>query len=378
MKKIILITMILFGFFGIANEPSVDDILNKVQQLMLQKPQEAFKMAQETYQKKDLDHKQKLQSLFLMTNASNILQKPLDVLKYGNQALKMATEEEDLVTKIKILSIIGNTYQSLQLNEKARAFLNQAELFLSSPKIPDSLNLLKGNIFYLKGMNYFYSLDSGIAMSYFNKAVNQYLQSKNPLAEINLKLAYLNKGFAQLQQKQIKQAEESFKLASINKRETPGTYPPQFVELHDVFIELGKAKILSLENKPELSNNILFEIMNKRKGQPARDDLENDIYELLSKNYLQQQDISKHDHYESLYKKRVSESNRAAAVLTNQLILQEEENNKIEMQLIDKKYWSLIFVTSAFFLIIIAISFIKTIKKEKMKRILKHEVTKNL
>jgi len=123
-----------------------------------------------------------------------MMQKPLDVIKYGHKALDIADDNGDTITKVKILGILGNTYQSLQLNEKKRIYLDQAEALLSSPKIKDSLNMIRGNIFYLKGMNYSYSLDSGIALSYFNKAINQYLQSKNPLAEINIKMAYMNKG----------------------------------------------------------------------------------------------------------------------------------------------------------------------------------------
>jgi tetratricopeptide (TPR) repeat protein len=97
---------------------------------------------------------------------------------------KNADNSGDKIIKIKILGIVGNTYQSLQLNEKTRVYLDQAESLLSSAKASDSLNLVKGNIYYLKGMNYFYSLDSDIALSYFNKAINQYLLSKNSLAEI--------------------------------------------------------------------------------------------------------------------------------------------------------------------------------------------------
>jgi len=378
MKRFILITMLFFGFFGSANEPAVDVILTKAQKLMLQNPMEAFRLAKTAFDKKNLSHEQKLQSLFILTNTSNMLQKPLDVIKYGNKALDIADDNCDAITKVKILGILGNTYQSLQLNEKTRVYLDQAEALLSSPKISDTLSMVKGNIFYLKAMNYFYSLDSGIAISYFNKAINQYLQSKNPLAEINIKMAYLNKGFSLIQQKQTKLALENLNLASINMIEASNRYPPQFVELQQSFIELGKAKILALENKPDLSNVILFEILKQRKNQVARDDIENDIYALLSKNFLQQKDIKNHHYYESVYKKRVAESNLASAKLVNQLILQEAANSALEKQSINKNYILLIIFTATFFTIIIVFMLIKTVRKEQIRRVLRKEATRNI
>ena len=370
--------MLFFGFFGAANEPTVDVILTKAQKLMLQNPIEAFRLAKTAFDKKNLSHEQKIQSLFILTNTSNMLQKPLDVIKYGNKALDIADDNGDAITKVKILGILGNTYQSLQLNEKTRVYLDQAEALLSSPKISDTLSMVKGNIFYLKAMNYFYSLDSGIAISYFNKAINQYLQSKNPLAEINIKMAYLNKGFSLIQQKQTKLALENLNLASINMIEASNRYPPQFVELQQSFIELGKAKILALENKPNLSNVILFEILKQRKNQVARDDIENDIYALLSKNFLQQKDIKNHHYYESVYKKRVAESNLASAKLVNQLILQEEANSALEKQSINKNYILLIIFAATFFTIIIVFMLIKTVRKEQIRRVLRKEATRNI
>lgn len=370
--------MLLVGFFGFAKEPAVDEILNKAQKLMMENPSEAFRIAKSVFDTKNANHDQKLQSLFIMTNASNMLQKPLDVIRYGNRALEISDDKRDAITKVKILGILGNTYQSLQLNEKTRIYLDQAEVILSSTKVFDTLNLVKGNIFYLKGMNYSYSLDSGIAISYFNKAIEQYLKSKDPLAEINIKMAYLNKGFSLIQQKQSRLAMENLALASINTKEAIEHYPPKFVELQQSFVELGKAKILAIENKPDLSNKILFEILKRRKNETVRDDIENDIYELLSKNYLQLKDIVQYEYYQTIYKKRVEESNVESARLVNQLILQEQIHSKVKKQSINEKYILLTVCVAIFFIVITSFLLFKSLKKERIRRLLKIEATKNL
>ncbi len=378
MKRYILITLLFFGFFADASEPKPDELLMKAERLMLVNPKESFRLAEKAYKNKNLDHKDKLQSLFILTNTSNLLQKPLDVIQYGNEALRIADNGDDAITKIKILGILGNTYQFLKLNEKTRIYLDQAELLLSSPKIPDSLNLVKGNIFYLKGMNYFYGLDSDIALSYFNKAINQYINSKNPLAEINIKMAYLNRGFALIQQKQFVQASESLELAGVNPDESSRPYPPQFVDLQETFIELGKAKILSAEGKPELSNEMLFEILRKRKDQPARDDIENEVYEILAENFLQLKDTERHDYYEKLFMKNVDAGNREAAALVNQLISRESSRYESEKESISQKYILLIAISSIFFGLVIIFLLFKTFKTEQKRRLLKKKVSENI
>ncbi|MPS72320.1 MAG: hypothetical protein E2590_04130 [Chryseobacterium sp.] len=378
MRNWILIILLFLGTLAGANGRKNEDILKKAEKLMLVDPKESFELAKKAFNSNILNHQDKLQALFILTNTSNLLQNPLDVVRYGNEALKVADNKNDIVTMIKILGILGNTYQFLQLNEKTRIYLDQAELLLSSPKISDSLNLVKGNIFYLKGMNYFYSLDSDIAFSYFNKAINQYINSKNPLAEINIKLAYLNRAYALMQQKKLNEASESLKLASINPNESSRPYPPQFVELQESFIALGQAKILSLEGKPGPSNEILFDILEKRKNAPARDDIENEVFKLLSENFLQLNDIKKHDHYEQIFLMNVEQSNRDAAKWVNKLILQENAQNEKEKKYTDQKYITIISLTSVLFGVIIIFLLIKLRKINKKRSLLKNEVSENI
>ncbi|PZU91353.1 MAG: hypothetical protein DI529_00755 [Chryseobacterium sp.] len=378
MKRWILIIILFLGYSVSANKQQTDVLLKKAEKLMLMNPKEAFQIAEKAYKDNSLNHKEKLNSLFILTNTSNLLQNPLNVIKYGNEALKIADNGDDVITKIKILGILGNTYQFLKLNEKTRIYLDQAELLLSSPKITDSLSLVKGNIFYLKAMNYFYGLDSDIALSYFNKAINQYVNSKNPLAEINIKLAYLNKGYCLIQQKKLNEALENLKLASVNPKESSRPYPPQFAELQEAFVELGKAKILSGEGKPELSNEMLFKILETRKNQPARDDIENDIYELLSENYLQLKDIKQHDYYEGLFMKQVTQSNQEAASWVNKLIAQEKVQNNIEKESISQKYLLMTTISSIVFGAIIIFLLFKTIKIQQKKNMLKKKVSENI
>jgi tetratricopeptide (TPR) repeat protein len=375
MKQIVILLLFFFGFLGNAGTQQIKNPVDKAEKLMLVNPKSAFQIAEKAYQNSP-DRKTKLRLLFVMTNTSSMLQNPLNVIRYGNEALSVANDN-DVVTKIKILGILGNTYQAIKLNEKTRIYLDKAELLLSSPKIPDSLSYIKGNIYYLKAMNYFNSLDSDIALSYFDKAINQYLSSKHPYAELNLKLAYLNRAFTLIEQKNLSQALESLKLAGINTRETSQIYPPQFVDLQSEFIELAKAKIYSVQKNTDLSNGILLKMLERRKNSPVRDDIENDVYKILSDNYLITKDIKQHDYYQELYLKRLAQTNKDAAVWVNKLMTQEKLHSKIESDRIRSKYvysivLSLVIFLSLFIYLLMRQVRIRTKRSLLEKKVLDH------
>ena len=376
MKQIVMLLLFFFGFLGHAGTQPIKNPVDKAERLMLVNPKSAFQIAEKAYQNSP-DRKTKLRLLFVMTNTSSMLQNPLNVIRYGNEALSVANDN-DVVTKIKILGILGNTYQAIKLNEKTRIYLDKAELLLSSPKIPDSLSYIKGNIYYLKAMNYFNSLDSDIALSYFDKAINQYLSSKHPYAELNLKLAYLNRAFTLIEQKNLSQALESLKLAGINTRETSQIYPPQFVDLQSEFIELAKAKIYSIQKNTDLSNGILLKMLERRKNSPVRDDIENDVYKILSDNYLITKDIKKHDYYQELYLKRLAQTNKDAAVWVNKLMAQEKLHSKIESDRIRGKYVYSIVLSLVIFLSLFIYLLMRQVRIRRKRSLLEKKVLDHL
>jgi hypothetical protein len=378
MKKLIFLLFLSVGFYVFANKTDKEKLLSKAEKQMLKDPQEAFLLATKVYKQKDIDQKSNLRALYVLTNVSNLLQKPLDVIKYGKEALALSKGSNDVLIRVKVLGILGNTYQSMQLNERTRMYLDQAEGLLSSSAIPDSLSYIKGNIYYLKAMNYFYTLDSDIALSYFDKAVNEYMSSKHPLTEINLKFTYLNKGFALIEQNHLKEAEDNFQLAAINTTETVRPYPAQFVILQESFIKLGKAKIYSISKRPDLSNKILFEILEKKSQIPNVGNIEIDIYKLLSENFLQLKNMDEREHYENLYIKQLSDSNKKTALLVDQLIQNEQMQNDDRNLEIKTEYTGLIALVSIILFLIILFLFLKNLQFKRKVDFLKKEAFHNL
>lgn len=373
--KVFIFIILMFSCFSCRTDrPEEDKALAQAEKLMLSDPKKSFGLARNLLKEHSLTHENKVRSLFVLTNTSNILEKPLDVIKYGNLTLENATEDNDLIIKIKALTLLGNTYQSIQLTEKLRTNLDQAEQLLSSSAVPDSMNVIRGNIFYLKAMNYFSSMDGNIALSYFDKAIHQYLISKEPVAKINLKFAYINKGWALIDQKRFDLAKQNFASAKVDLESSPNKYPPLFVERLETTSALAEAKIYSVQNNPERSNAILFGILNDQKNIQVKKSVENDIYKLLADNFLKKNDVAKHDYYQNLYISRADKYNQMAANLVNKLIQQEDEEYAVKKKETDLKYFLLIGIILVLFLPVILFLMKKTMKLNRKCRNLRKEV----
>lgn len=375
MKLPIFIVLLFLCFSCRADDPAEDKMVVRAEKLMLSNPQKSFDLAQALLKEHSLNHKNKVRSLFVLANTSNVMERPLDVIKYGNLTLEDATEESDVITKIKSLTLIGNTYQSIQLNEKLRTNLDQAEKLLSSPAVPDSMNsIVRGNIYYLKAMNYFSNMDGNIALSYFDKAIHQYLISKEPVAGINIKFAYINKGWALIDQKRFSLAKQNFALAKTDIGPASKKYPSLFVERLEATSALAEAKVYSVQNDPERSNTILFGILNDKKNIQIKKEIENDVYKLLADNFLKKNDVEKHDYYQNLYISRASKYNQMAADLVNKLIQQEGQEYMIKKKETDRKYFLLTGIILLIFLPIILFLIKKTTELSRKYRNLRKEV----
>jgi hypothetical protein len=198
------------------------------------------------------------------------------------------------------------------------------------------------------------------------------------LTEINLKFTYLNKGFALIEQKHFKEAEDNFKLAAIDTKETVRPYPSQFVILQESFIKLGKAKIYSINKRPDLSNKILFEILEKKSQIPNVGNIEIDIYKLLSDNFLQEKNIHEREYYENLYRKHLSDSNKKTAVLVDELIQNEQIQYSDRKREIKPEYMGLIASVSIIFFFLIVFLCFKTIQSKRKLNLIKKEAFDNL
>ncbi|MFP7654270.1 hypothetical protein [Chryseobacterium proteolyticum] len=218
---------------------------------------------------------------------------------------------------------------------KPNFILIKQRIFLKKNKLPNSESSIKGNILYLKGMNYAYTLDCDMALVYFNQAISAYRLGKDPLSQMNIKLAYLNKAYCLIEMNNLKDAERFLILSQVKRSDiyASASAPQIYSDILNQFVVLGFAKILALRNNFNRSNEVLLSIL-KLQDKSNISDTDTDICLLLSHNFLKMKDIEKSRYFDDLYQRKMAEKNKIQIEILNNLLLQNKKNadQKIQQQ----------------------------------------------
>lgn len=341
--------------------------VKEMEKYLISNPEKAYDLGVKIYKDNDLDDDFRTRLLFSLLNVGNQTQKFTEAIRYGTEGLNLAEKSNNTVSQIKFLGVLGNIYQSLQVNDKAKYYLNKAEDILKKNKLPNKEQHMKGNILYLKGMNYAYTLDCDMALEYFDQAISEYQSAKDRLSQINVKLAYLNKAHCLIEMNDLNDAEIYLNLSKVNVSEgTSSTDIPEvYSHILNQSVDLGFAKILTLKNNFNGSNEILFSIL-KLQNQGNISGIDTDVYFQLSKNFLKLKDVEKSKYYNALYQQKSAEKNEIQIKILNNLLLQDERNaeQKIQQQNSKTVKWSIVlfvlFGTVIGFLIITFLKIKKT------------------
>lgn len=321
--------------------------VKEVEKYLISDPEKAYNLGLKIYDNNELDDNFKIRLLFSLLNVGHQTQKFNEAIRFGTEGLNLAEKSDNAVLQIKFLGVLGNIYQSLQMNDKTKYYLNKAENLLKKNKLPISQQNMRGNILYLKGMNYAYTLDCDMALEYFDQAISVYRSAKDPLSQININLAYLNKASCLIEMNNLKEAEVCLNRSKIDLSEANllVNVPKSYADILNKSIELGFAKILALKREFEHSNEILFNIL-KDKDQVNISDVENDIYFQLSQNFLKMGDLENNRYYNSMYEQKVRTKNIVQVEILNNLLLEEQKTSQQKILKQNHKIvkWSIVLV----------------------------------
>ncbi|MFP7654269.1 hypothetical protein [Chryseobacterium proteolyticum] len=98
-----------------------------MEKYLISNPEKAYRLSVEIYEDNDLEDNFKVRLLFSLLNVSNQTQRFSEAIRYGTEGLDLAEQSNNKVLQIKFLGILGNIYQSLQVNDKAKFYLDKAE-----------------------------------------------------------------------------------------------------------------------------------------------------------------------------------------------------------------------------------------------------------
>src|SRR5690606_4661159 len=204
--------------------------------------------------------------------------------------------EKDYVNQVRALSLLGYQYQMMQINDKTHAYLDEAELVMSQNQFPDSLVYLRGNNYSIKALSYQQTLDCDYAVDYFNKAISVYKKPKNSeVSQTNLSIANLNKALCFLENKNT----DSAKLALTRSDEILQRLDLEEADV-SISLQITWAKYYLQTQNYRKSVEILHDCLDKVE-EMSQVDIDLEIYELLSKNYLALNDVEKYNYYSNLY-----------------------------------------------------------------------------
>lgn len=163
-------------------------------------------------------------------------------LFHGKEAYNKVKNTSHYTEQIKSLGFLANQYYVLQRDDQLNYYLNQSEQMLYKHNLPEEFRYLAGNVYFIRALNYKENLDCNFAITYFNKAINEYKFSKSPNKKVNLSVIYIQKAYCQLDFQQLDSAKSNF----LKAYQISSKY--QITE-NIVYAQLGLANVLTAKKQ---------------------------------------------------------------------------------------------------------------------------------
>ena len=293
--RIFLVLMLFFiGTSYSQNRKELDSLSKLAVRDVYNNPKESIRIASKLYALAKANPKLRISSLMTLAQANVMLTDYEKAIEQADEALSIATGNNDYPNQILVNNFLGNHYLRINLQEKAWEKLRIAEKLITKHPVPDSLIHLVGNVYLLKGYLYADKVDCNYAIIYFNKAIKAFEKSRNKeFSKINIGVIYTHKGRCQLQNNALDSAEYCFQKAISISSENANNGVT-------VFSKLSLAQVYAKKNLFVKSNQLLLDA-NKLATESAQMELTKEIYKQLSENYLALNDIQNHDKFNKLY-----------------------------------------------------------------------------
>lgn len=294
LKKHIILSFTALSTFSFAQKADFQDSLNKAELLVYENPEKAIEMAhalRSEIEKKD--YRLQISILLLLGNAYSSKQNYQKALEHAFSAYELAQKSEHYVDELKVLGFIANQYYILQLDEKVDFYLDKSEKIISQTPIPDSLDYVVANTYFIRALNYKDKLDCNFAINYFNKAIQVYEKSNYPNSKINLPITYIQKGYCFFDQKELDSADYNFRKAYQISLKNKIVY-------NQSHAQIGISKILFERKDYKSAIDTLVKVENELESS-APLSLRADIYKNLSDNYLKLEDYKNYKQYSDSY-----------------------------------------------------------------------------
>lgn len=330
----IICLILFFGTILQAQQREIQQQLNKAGLLVYDNPDEAIELLEKLQiglDESDLDNHIKI--MLLLGSAYSSKQNHKEALRYGFEAEELVRNTVKYPEQLKTLGFIANQYYILQIDEKVNEYLDKSEKVIAAHPVPDSVNYLVANIYFIRALNYKDKLDCNFAVNYFNKAIASYKKSDYKNSKINLPIIYIQKGYCFFDQNRLDSADYSFRRAYEISSENEIIY-------NESYALIGISKVLYKRGDYHSALDTLLRI--KRERLPVS--VNSEIYKELSENYLKMKDFEQYKTYSERYLDTAKEMEKGDVLsIQNLLELQKKEGDD-ETKSKNKQYFFLYFL----------------------------------
>ncbi len=362
--------MLFNGTLYAQNSKWLDSIIKVSASEMYTNPDKVIASGNRVVKKAGNDVDTKIRGYKLIADGYSSKRDYQKALEYINKANQLLPQSKDELLKISVVSKATIQYHQLKIYDKAIQSLDQVERMCLDYPVRDSVRVILGKNFIVRGFIYKEKLNCDIAISFFDRGINEILKSKKIMLNGNsLSIAKYNKGNCYLLMSDNKSAIRNFKESIDHARQINANSLQAFAQkgLAQVYTLEGKYNeaITTLQEAQKISSNVNDLVLNQ------------EIYKGLSENYLAVNQWDNYKNYRLKYLKtqtKLKESERKSIGDSLNVIEKEE----------DKKYETYIsnfftgFVIAVLSLIFVIILFILSIRKSKQSIENLQKVVKNL
>ena len=279
-------------------------------------------------------------------------------LFYINKASQLTNKSNDELLKISLVSKTGILYHQLKIYDKALQNLDLAEQMMANYPVKDSIHLLLGKSYIVRGFIYKDKLSCDIAVDFFKKGAYELKLSKSPLANAPLSISKYNEANCYLFMLDDKLAMQNFQ-ESLSYAKSVNAFSLQ------AFALKGIAKVYTFQ---EHYNQAIATLTEALAISTETSDLvlKNELYKGLSENYLALNDLDKFNIYNTKYEeiKNIIKSSERKSISQSL----DSKEKKLEDNLKNsthKFYFIYAFIIG--FMILSSFIFLIIIKKNKKK-----------
>ena len=356
--KFILVSV--FSFHGLHAQTKKQklDIDKNIPAEIYKNPEEVIKKLVKINGQNNIENDYRIKIYLLFSAAYSAKRDYENSLEYVNKANQLTKDSKDELLKISVVSRTGILYHQLKIYDMALQYLDLGEQMMANYPVKDSIHLLLGKSYLVRGFIYKDKLSCNIAIDFFEKGTEELKRSKSKLALGPISISKYNEANCYLIMLKDTLAMQNFK-ESLHYAKIANAPSLQ------AFALKGMAKIHTYQQN---FNESISTLMKALSLSTNTDDLvlKNEIYSDLSENYLAINNWDKYRFYNSKYEEinSILKSNERKSI--SQSLTMKEQNLTNNLEKTTQKFY-FIYVFIIVLMGVLTFMFLVSLKKSKEK-----------